>query len=608
MSSAPADRRPSPRPKRFPLRGLLLLLLALLLCAGGAIALYGRELSTELVRAALSHVGAPPDQLEVRSIGLDGLTIGAIRLSGGLSASSVKIGWSPRSLLSGRLTSIRIAGLTAGLTVDQGRITVDGLPPVGDSSPVAAGLPFNSLELSDARISITAAAANASVQGDATIIGSERGLYGQAALDAVAILNGGVPVRVTLQAPQWSVDEDAGTKRIVLTRAAVVLPEQHLSGTDVDIAIDMTPSAAVSARLSADIRDSAMPMRFAPLALTAQAQQDQDVVVVSGRIAAERGVALTFNGRHDMARKHALADFDLAPVRFEPDGLQPNDLLPIAGRTLRRVEGSVSARGTLAWRGALKGDVAVRLEDVGFESGIARFSDLDAVLRLESIMPPRTPGAQRITGTLQITGLPPAPLDLRFGLPGDDHLVVNAATLGLAGGTIGFNDLALARGQPIESVLELKSVDLGAMLALAGIDGLSGSGTIEGRVPVRMDDKGVLITSGRLAATGPGIVRYTGAALPEGLTGQSDNPGDAVRLLREALADFHYTELILTLDRSASGEGSLLVNLKGANPAVLDNHPFDINIRLDANFDRLAAVLLNGYAAADGLLRRVAPP
>jgi hypothetical protein len=64
--------------------------------------------------------------------------------------------------------------------------------------------------------------------------------------------------------------------------------------------------------------------------------------------------------------------------------------------------------------------------------------------------------------------------------------------------------------------------------------------------------------------------------------------------------------LTLTLDRAASGDGNLLVGLKGNNPAVLDGHPFDINIRLDANFDRLAAIFLSGYAAADDLLRKAA--
>jgi hypothetical protein len=43
--------------------------------------------------------------------------------------------------------------------------------------------------------------------------------------------------------------------------------------------------------------------------------------------------------------------------------------------------------------------------------------------------------------------------------------------------------------------------------------------------------------------------------------------------------------------------------LKGSNPAVLENHPFVFNIKLETNFDKLATILLSGYAAAEGLMR-----
>ncbi len=606
MNDASGNHDASARPRLFRARGLLLLALALLLCVGGTLALYGRELATGFVRAALTHFGAPPDELELRAVGLDQLVIGAIRLPGGLSASAVEIGWSPRSLLHGRLTNIRILGLAAGLTFDRGQITVDGLPRDGRASGIPR-LPFDSLELSDARLAITSGAASIDIQGDATIKATDLGIQGQAAFDATATLNDGSQAHIEVRAPQWSLGPDAGGMRIVFSGAAATLPEHRLSATDIDVAVGMTESAAASIRLSAKVSDSAMPVRFASFALIAQGERDRNALVASGRITAGRGFVLAFDGRHDLASGDASVDLETEPVRFQPDGLQPDDLLPVIGRTPHRVEGAISARGTLSWRGSLEGDVAVRLDGVGFETGIARIGDLDATLRLDSIMPPRTPGAQHITGTLQVAGLPTAPLDLRLGLPGDNRLVVSSATLGLAGGTIGLGDLAVALGQPVETALELRSIDLGAMLALSGIDGLSGSGVIEGRIPVRMDDAGFVIASGRLASTGPGIVRYTGAGLPEGVTAGHDDAGDAVRLLRQALADFHYADLSLTLDRSASGEGSLLVSLRGANPAVLDNHPFDINIRLEANFDQLAAVLLNGYAAADGLLRRVTP-
>jgi len=155
-------------------------------------------------------------------------------------------------------------------------------------------------------------------------------------------------------------------------------------------------------------------------------------------------------------------------------------------------------------------------------------------------------------------------------------------------------------------VLSVGAVDLGAILTLIGIDGLSGSGALDGTIPIRVEPAGMTIAGGRLVAAGPGVVRYTGAGLPDAITGAQGRAGDALTLTREALADFHYSSLTLALDRSPSGDGTLLVGLKGNNPAVLAAHPFDINIRLDANFDRLAEIFVSGYAAAEGLLRGAA--
>ena len=136
------------------------------------------------------------------------------------------------------------------------------------------------------------------------------------------------------------------------------------------------------------------------------------------------------------------------------------------------------------------------------------------------------------------------------------------------------------------------------------------------RLPVRpagalsavrvFDASGAALKSGQLVGTVSGVMRYAGTGLPEPAP---DAPAtDPIRLMRAALADFHYTGLTLTLERAASGEGSLLVHLKGANPQVLDNHPFVFNIRLDANFDKIAAILLDGYAAAEDLIRRGGRP
>ena len=241
------------------------------------------------------------------------------------------------------------------------------------------------------------------------------------------------------------------------------------------------------------------------------------------------------------------------------------------------------------------------LKGLGIPGDLASASGIDGRLQLAALTPPRTATPQSLTGTLQIPPLAPGRFALTAGLPGDGSLRLAAARLELAAGTLSLPPLTIAARQPLATVLGLDGIDLGVVLPLLGIDGLGGTGMLDGHIPVRVDPAGVAISGGHLVARGPGVLHYTGSALPDA------GPGSAattVSLLRQALADFHYTGLTLDLDRAASGQGSLMIGLKGANPAVLNAYPFALNIRVDADFDRLVGLLRSGYDTAGGMLRR----
>jgi hypothetical protein len=184
-----------------------------------------------------------------------------------------------------------------------------------------------------------------------------------------------------------------------------------------------------------------------------------------------------------------------------------------------------------------------------------------------------------------------------------ERALVRRAALSVARGTISVSDAEYREGQPVETVIEIDAIDLAGVLELLDVEGLSGTGELDGRLPIKIDAAGVHVAGGQVGANGPGTIRYVGDALPD--VGSDDGNKDVserIGLVRAALADFRYTSLVLTLDRTASGETTLVAKLDGANPAVLDGHPFAINLRLDANFDKLASVLIEGYAAAARML------
>ena len=64
--------------------------------------------------------------------------------------------------------------------------------------------------------------------------------------------------------------------------------------------------------------------------------------------------------------------------------------------------------------------------------------------------------------------------------------------------------------------------------------------------------------------------------------------------------------LTLTLDKAETGEGTVLLQLQGNNPDLLSGQPFNFNIRIDSNFDRLAEYALLSIRSAEDLLRRAA--
>jgi hypothetical protein len=79
-----------------------------------------------------------------------------------------------------------------------------------------------------------------------------------------------------------------------------------------------------------------------------------------------------------------------------------------------------------------------------------------------------------------------------------------------------------------------------------------------------------------------------------------------MELALQVLGDFQYEHLMLDLDKSSDGGGTVLLQLEGRNPAVMSGQAFNFNIRIDSNFDRLAGYALVSLRSAQELLRRAA--
>jgi hypothetical protein len=139
------------------------------------------------------------------------------------------------------------------------------------------------------------------------------------------------------------------------------------------------------------------------------------------------------------------------------------------------------------------------------------------------------------------------------------------------------------------------------LLAHIGLEELTGEGQLNGTIPVRIGVNGSSIELATLQAGSSGVVAYRSERAREALA----RGGDAVDLMLDALEDFHYDSLGLTLSKPVTGDTEIRLRMQGNNPAVLEGHPFDINISLTGDAGPLLDALLVGQQLSNDLMRSI---
>src|SRR5690606_998319 len=146
-----------------------------------------------------------------------------------------------------------------------------------------------------------------------------------------------------------------------------------------------------------------------------------------------------------------------------------------------------------------------------------------------------------------------------------------------------------------------EEIDLARLLAEHPSSDITGTGRLSGRLPLTLSDKGVTLSEGRLAALAPGgQLQYRSpraAALGE------SNPG--MKIITEALDDFHYSVLASEVTYEDSGRLLLALRLQGSNPAVEGGRQINFNINLEEDLPALLASLQLSNQISDRIKRRV---
>jgi hypothetical protein len=348
-----------------------------------------------------------------------------------------------------------------------------------------------------------------------------------------------------------------------------------------------------------------VPAWFAPLTLSGTVRPTDAQLRFDARLRRiDGGVELRVAGDHSLTSGRGRATVDLAPVTFRPGDLQPAAVAPALGDLLTEVAGTLALDGNLRWQpGSVPaGDLALLIDEVSFGLGPARVEQLNGVVRFDQLWPPSTmPGQQVAVGLLDI-GLPLTRGYGTFDLQPDGTLVLEQLRWRFAGGVVRADPFTIGSDRTdFTLTLRAEGLDLAQLFALTRLDGLTGEGTINGVLPIRVRNGEAVVTGGELGASRPGRVRYQPAQPPVALA--TDDQG--IGLLLEAVENFRYETLRITLDGRTDAAMDIGLHLKGANPELYDGYPIEFNLALEGELANVLRQGLAGYLVPDQIRERI---
>ncbi|HET6621998.1 MAG TPA: YdbH domain-containing protein [Dongiaceae bacterium] len=286
------------------------------------------------------------------------------------------------------------------------------------------------------------------------------------------------------------------------------------------------------------------------------------------------------------------ASLDLGPIVFTPKGLQPAHLFPAAKSTLRDFSGSVRLAGPISWvKGKANSDLKLGLAGLTGQAGPVLFQNLNGVIEIDQPWPVSTRPDQQLAIEQLIAGLPMTNALVRFELDGP-RLKIAEGHLDMAGGHAGIapTDILLnVAGQRM--TLNIDQLSVSELFKIAGVPGLSGEGAISGAAPITLFPNGIIVDNAKFAANAPGVLRYDAKQAPAALS----TAGSSVGMALQALSDFHYKELVVTLDRKLTGDTTLGLHISGSNPSFYNGYPVEFNLNLSGKLDEVLRKGLAGY-------------
>jgi hypothetical protein len=351
-----------------------------------------------------------------------------------------------------------------------------------------------------------------------------------------------------------------------------------------------------------EIFDTQQATRFSKLALNAQFSPRDDGLDFEIELASpDRELVIEISGVHEFAGSIGRADLHLHAIEFKLGRLQPAALFPILSNLLTEASGSIEMKGSAEWDAdGMRGTAEVAVTDINATSKFATVEHLNAIIELnetgETLLD-QIVSVGRLDFGLELTdGL------IHYQLKPGGALTIESASWKFAGGELTTAGKIDTQSETPEASLLVKGVDLTRLFELVNLEGLSGSGTLEGELPIALVGDEIMIRNAVLrSGDEAGVIRYQPGPGTSNIAAADDQFATALTVLE----NFHYEELKIEIDGSATGAIVIQIHFAGINPDYQDGYPVEFNLSVDARLSDLLRTGMRIYQMPEKIEERL---
>jgi hypothetical protein len=376
-----------------------------------------------------------------------------------------------------------------------------------------------------------------------------------------------------------------------IDNAGIALPGLGAGAQGLNIQLALASEGALSGSLSGRIAAAGRSGPSLPIAGTI------------GGTASAPDLALTVGKVLKASITGKAARVDMPATEVGEKGIDLLRLMPGLATSASRLSGSLGFHAEADWSGnkiVSKGSVTVK--DLALTTPNFTVEGVNASVALPSLVPLTIAEKQTLSTRTLNVGVPLTDGEIVFSMNRNRILNIDRAEWSVAGGKVGTYDQQLDLYGPDQHFgIVVKGVDLAQVLKLFNVNGLSAEGTLVGAIPLRHTKDTILVEHGVLQTNGEGVIRYDPADTPSFLAGE---PGQSTAILKDALKDFRYRELGITLDGVLGGDEQIKMSLKGVSPKLYGGVPVSLNVNLTGALDSIARSSVEAYTRPAATIRK----